>query len=190
MPENLDILSFMILKTSLLLSRCFIARCRVMLFSIKVQFIHHASEMNSSRSGTKNFSRTPNKLYFMWVKSLVKKFGQFCLEALTTTDGVCKKAFAHLIANKGPFRLMTTVRVEFFSSTVAKKSKFYAQSFYTKNVCPCVIKALNFIMCLRAHLHMAKNLSTKSRRSVNEVTAKDFSSQAKFSEKLRRDFVD
>ena len=33
---------------------------------------------------------------------------------------------------------------------------------------------------LRAHLHMAKNLSTKSRRNVNEVSAKDFSSPAKF----------
>ena len=44
---------------------------------------------------------------------------------------------------------------------------------------------------IRAHLHMAKNLSTKSRRSVNEVSAKsqrsvnevsakDFSSPAKF----------
>ena len=34
---------------------------------------------------------------------------------------------------------------------------------------------------------MAKNLSTKSRRSVNEVSAKDFSSPAKFffAEKLR-----
>ena len=33
--------------------------------------------------------------------------------------------------------------------------------------------------CVRAHLHMAKNLSTKSRRIVDEVSAKDFSSPAK-----------
>ena len=33
---------------------------------------------------------------------------------------------------------------------------------------------------LWAHLHMAKNLSTKSRRSVGEVSAKDFSLPAKF----------
>ena len=37
-------------------------------------------------------------------------------------------------------------------------------------------------------LHMAKNLSTKSRRSVDEVSAKDFSSPAKFFDK--KNFVD
>ena len=31
---------------------------------------------------------------------------------------------------------------------------------------------------IRAHLHMAKNLSTKSQRIVDEVSAKDFSSPA------------
>ena len=34
--------------------------------------------------------------------------------------------------------------------------------------------------CIRAHLHMAKDLSTKSRRIVDEVSAKDISLPTKF----------
>ena len=36
------------------------------------------------------------------------------------------------------------------------------------------------LLTVRAHLHMTMNLSTKSQRIVDEVSAKDFSSPAKF----------
>ena len=46
-----------------------------------------------------------------------------------------------------------------------------------RHVCPVIHPTI----CLRAHLHIAKNLSTKSRRSVDEVF---------LAKKLCRDFVD